>query len=283
MAFEIRSNSERLEYSTVRIFCNDGLSVGTGFFFTFSYPNNINVPVIVTNKHVIDGMSYADLVFHSLIKESEEHIKNEIVRYENFQNLILRHPDSEIDLCIIFLMPAIELLSKSGKELIFSAFQEQDVFTNTSQSQFHEWLGSIETVHMTGYPNTLWDDVNNKPITRRGITASNIREDWQGRPNFMIDMACFPGSSGSPVYIFDEGSFNTANGVVASSNGRLILLGVLHSGPTFQADGQIRIESVPTNASQIISTNIMMNLGIIVKGRKILEFKDIIYNLLPQE
>jgi len=57
---------------------------------------------------------------------------------------------------------------------------------------------------MIGYPNGLWDHVNNLPLIRRGITASHPGVDYQiegqnGPGVTVIDMACFPDSSGSPV------------------------------------------------------------------------------------
>lgn len=37
---------------------------------------------------------------------------------------------------------------------------------------------------------------------RRGITATNINFDYNGKKEFVIDAACFPGSSGFPVFIW---------------------------------------------------------------------------------
>lgn len=276
MGFEIKSNAERLEYSTVRIFCNGGQSVGTGFFFDFIWEDNYCVPVIVTNKHVIDGMTEARLVFHTIDTKTGEHEKKFEVIYQDIQSIIVRHPEPEIDLCILYLHPTIVHLQSLGKEIIRAPFIERDIFKKNGPTTPYNNLSSIETVHMTGYPNTLWDSVNNKPITRRGITASNIRDDWQGQPDFMIDMACFPGSSGSPVYIFDEGGFMTGNRIVASDEGRLILLGILHKGPIFKADGEIHIVNIPTSSKHVVKTDVMMNLGIIVRAELLLDLKEII-------
>ena len=46
------SLSETLMYSTVRLTASDG-STGTGFFFEFRF-GDTTVPVIVTNKHVVN-------------------------------------------------------------------------------------------------------------------------------------------------------------------------------------------------------------------------------------
>lgn len=52
---------------------------------------------------------------------------------------------------------------------------------------------------MVGYPDGIWDEFNNQPIVRRGITATHPKNDFNGKGEFLIDAVCFPGSSGSPV------------------------------------------------------------------------------------
>ncbi len=44
---------------------------------------------------------------------------------------------------------------------------------------------------MIGYPNGIWDEANNMPIIRRGITATHPNFNYNGKPEFMIDAACF--------------------------------------------------------------------------------------------
>ncbi|MEM6050478.1 serine protease [Erwinia sp. P7711] len=277
MSFEIKSRAESLEYSTLRIVCDGGLSVGTGFFFTFHGEKSLYAPVLITNKHVIKDMSSAELYFHTLDIKSGKHNKLDTVKYFDLQKFITMHPDPKIDLCTIALKPAFDYLNNLGKEAIYCPYIESDIFIANGEKDIFNTLSNIQTVHMTGYPNALWDDVNNKPITRRGITASNLHEDWQGQPDFMIDMACFPGSSGSPVYVFDEGAFTSGNSMVTSPNGRLLLLGVLHKGPIFNANGEVNIINIPTSSKAVTTTGIMMNLGIVVKSEKILDFRELFF------
>src|SRR5439155_8993915 len=60
---------------------------------------------------------------------------------------------------------------------------------------------AVEDIVMVGYPSGLWDSTNNYPLVRRGITASHPGIDFEGKPQIAIDMACFEGSSGSPVLL----------------------------------------------------------------------------------
>lgn len=79
---------------------------------------------------------------------------------------------------------------------------------------------------MIGYPNGIWDSVNNMPIIRKGITATHPRLNYNGRKKFMIDAACFHGSSGSPVLLFNTGTYATKDGNTTIGT-RIMLLGIL--------------------------------------------------------
>jgi hypothetical protein len=118
---------------------------------------------------------------------------------------------------------------------------------------------------MIGYPNGLWDSVHNMPIFRRGITATHPRLDWNGKPEFLIDAACFPGSSGSPVFLLNEGGYFSRGGLRLGS-GRLKLLGVLYAGPQHTVEGEIKIVNVPIQNKPIALSAIPNNLGIVIRS-----------------
>ena len=126
---------------------------------------------------------------------------------------------------------------------------------------------------MIGYPNGIWDEKNNMPIVRRGITATNPKHDYNGLPIFVIDCACFPGSSGSPVLIFDQGGYLDAKGNLNLGGGRVILLGVLFAGPQHVAEGEIQTIEVPLAQVPISLSKIPNNLGFVVKSQKIADFR----------
>lgn len=52
------SAAEQLMHTTVRLECeltDGGVSTGTGFFFSFKIDDDTQIPLIVTNRHVVDG------------------------------------------------------------------------------------------------------------------------------------------------------------------------------------------------------------------------------------
>ena len=108
---------------------------------------------------------------------------------------------------------------------------------------------------MIGYPNGIWDATNNMPILRKGITATHPNIDYEGRLEFLIDAACFPGSSGSPVFLFNTNGWTNRDGSM-SLGSRVKLLGVLSSGPQHTTTGEVRIVTVPTQQRAVaISTH----------------------------
>ena len=125
-------------------------------------------------------------------------------------------------------------------------------------------ISAIEDVYMIGYPNGLWDNVNNKPIIRKGITATNFNFDYQGEKEFLIDMACFPGSSGSPIVLI-----NTEAEIMTR---KLMLLGVLYAGPQHIIEGTLEL----THNRKIKTTsNIPNNLGYVIKSERIIELEQL--------
>ena len=77
------------------------------------------------------------------------------------------------------------------------------IFNNISTGAKYESNANSSTTkhNATAMITALIDEVNNKPVVRKGITATDIRLDYNGRKEFLIDAACFHGSSGSPVFL----------------------------------------------------------------------------------
>lgn len=255
------SVSQEISKLTVRIECDvvgGGTSVGTGFWFAFAETEDSGLPLIVTNKHVIENAITIRIRFNVSSRT------NSNLRFYdltiNQPNAFIPHPNPNIDICAL---PAIGFLS----DLSSQGIEVENFFITDLQSLNQQFVTPVEEVFMAGYPNGLWDSTNNRPIIRKGITASSLLENWQGRPEFMIDMACFGGSSGSPVFIMNEGSYATSNGWAVGN--RFIFLGLLYAGPTISANGSISIVDVPTVATQVVSTTVMMNLGMVIKAEQL--------------
>ena len=85
----------------------------------------------------------------------------------------------------------------------------------------------MEEIVTVGFPDGLWDAVNNKPIFRRGVTATHPKLDYNGKKELLIDAAAVPGTSGSPVVIIEENGYFDRDGNFYPDENRILLLGTL--------------------------------------------------------
>ncbi|AWG22725.1 serine protease [Flavobacterium faecale] len=267
------SISEQLTYSTVRIECElktGGTSTGTGFFFNFleDKTSNTHVPVVVTNKHVIKNASKGKLII-TKANEKGEPIDTEhfTLAFDNFESFWRLHPEADVDLCAMPIAPFVNEAQKRGDKLFYIPFTKDLLPTEKHKEE----LTAIEDVLMIGYPNGIWDSVNNMPIFRKGTTATNPLIDYNGKKEIMIDIAAFPGSSGSPVLIFNEGGYRDKKGNTYMGANRIILLGVLFAGPQATATGEIVM--TPNLQRPISVSQIPNNLGLIIKSERIIEME----------
>ena len=267
------SVSEQLLHNTVRIECLDAKgepSSGTGFFFNFAAGDNRVCPAIVTNKHVVAGQARG--FFHLTLAKADgepDYGRHERIEVLDFASGWIEHPDPNVDLAMCTIGGLLNHLKQLGKGAYYRGIPN-DLIPTTAQLND---LNAVEEITMVGYPNGLWDSRNNLPIVRRGITATPAFRDYHGKDEFVIDAACFPGSSGSPVFILNQGLVYDKRGNTQLGMSRLMFIGILYAGPQFSATGRIVIAAAPTNMQPIPVVNTMMNLGICVRSSKILDFE----------
>lgn len=118
-----------------------------------------------------------------------------LVRLDDFQKLRILHPTPDVDLCAILFQPLRAEAEKQRKAIFAVLLDTSLILADVNLQE----LSAVEDVLMVGYPIGLWDDVNNFPLSRRGITATHPAVDFGGKSIGSVDIACFPGSSGSPV------------------------------------------------------------------------------------
>ena len=111
------SISEQLMFSTVRLECMDGSS-GTGFFFNFVIDDKI-VPVLVTNKHVVNNNPKEKMKFqlHLCDKYNPKECLDESFTV-TFQTEWIFH--SKHDLCFTFVNPLFEEVHRITGKVVFS-------------------------------------------------------------------------------------------------------------------------------------------------------------------
>ncbi len=173
------------------------------------------------------------------------------------------HPDSDIDVAVI---DGEGFLLKTEHPMFVKPFPFH-YLTNTSEL---DTLDAIEQVTFVGYPNGMYDSANLTPIARRGWTATLVSLDYDGKPVFLIDASVFPGSSGSPVLIVNQGSYTRRSGETILTKHRVILLGIISTVYLQETTGEL----VSALHHPQVRVNQMIDLGMVYKTRTILEAVD---------
>lgn len=252
--------ADQLYYSTVKIEGN--LASGTGFFYIYDF-GGYKKTFLVTNRHVIEKSQNGNIRFHlsTLPFPNKELIPDQNVNIDfsdaHWSSLWKFHPNSEIDIAVIDITDIESELDSRNQHIYYNALCSSNNLIKTDD--YHS-VSSIEQVVFVGYPKGLIDTHNLLPIARHGYTASPLKYDFDGKKEFLIDAAVFPGSSGSPVCILNEGvPFVDSNNTLRLDDTRFIFLGVL---------SEVNVEK-DLDDPELVKH--YLNLGIVIKGECINE------------
>lgn len=194
----------------------------------------------------------------------------------DFEKAWIFHPQSNVDLAILPISLILNT-AYAQKFEIFTPFLTES--TIPISQDIADNIGVISEIFMLGYPNGLWDEVNNLPLLRRGLTATSPIYNFNGKQEFLIDCACFPGSSGSPIFIYKPSGHSTPNGDFIVGRELFYLIGILYAGPQHLASGELEILPIATHNLKVGVPN---NLGIAIKSSKLLDFLPILRSKLDK-
>lgn len=238
---------------------------GTGFVYDVETDKG-NVHFLVTNRHVLEGAAEVTIQFPR--DRDGAPVLGDAVRailkpldVSNWHG----HPKPEVDVAVLPLSLALNVLLAAGHRPFFKAVPESKESFDAVVSQ----LDALERVIFVGYPAGLFDSANLTPIARQGLTATPIALDYNGLPAFLIDAGVFPGSSGSPVFLFDKGTVVDRAGNVTIGS-RFYLLGVLAAVHSHQVEAEV------TEAADrfVAKFRQLIGLGIVFRTSAITECVD---------
>jgi len=153
-----------------------------------------SIPLLVTNHHVVEGARKGRIEFAA--KDGDLPAKGKGIRVEVDGDALTKYGNPEYDLAAMPIAPILNQLEESGRLAFFRSI----VFSLIPTEETVQCLAAIEEVTFVGYPRGLYDERNVSPLVRRGIIATPIWNDFEGKPVFVIAASVFPGSSGSPVF-----------------------------------------------------------------------------------
>jgi len=216
--------STQLLFTTVPIWtelANGDQKSATAFIYNVPVPSKEgqSVPLLVTNHHVVNGAKRG--LIELIERDGDQPNREKRVRIEISADALGQHVSAELDVALIPLGPTLNQVQAAGRPAFFRSITPDIIPAPDVLSQ----LAAMEEVVFIGYPSGLRDEINANPLIRRGITSTPVWNDFHGRPAFLIDAGVFPGSSGSPVFIFNQGAYATKDGLVVGS--RLLFLGMI--------------------------------------------------------
>jgi hypothetical protein len=256
------TDSELLSHNTVRIeveYTDVDIGVGTGFLYQFLSTNKLHVPVLVTNKHLLEDARTLHLIFNPIGQDNEVDFKTGKIglHINEFLNCWYKHPNPNVDLAFIPMSNMIKMMTEKG-EIPFMTFLRRENFPKPQ-----EWneLTALEQIIFVGYPDDVWDSVNNLPVFRRGITATHPKIDFRGMPIFLIDAAVYTGSSGSPVFLYEYKEIMMGEELILGKD-KPRLVGILYGSFAHQQKGIMKSIPIPTSKKKVPMIDIPNNLGI---------------------
>ena len=168
--------------------CNSG----TGFFFEFNMGDQC-VPCIVTNRHLVSGFSKLELYVHTFLAGDKMQCER-IIEIEN-PDIIIYHPDPEIDLAIIGICGVAANLFACYQEIFAHTRFTEDMIDKCSEL----YAKTPKRALICGYPKQHDDYMN--PLIYDGHIGTCTRK------SIFASITSNIGNSGSPLCIF-SGSNN---------------------------------------------------------------------------
>lgn len=262
---EINSITKKLLFNTVRVdtVLEDGSEgSGTAFVVSHAHPRG-TYTFIVTNRHLVDGVRRGGLVFTQKRNGQPAFGQRFQLNIEDFPHAWFMHPDPEVDLAIIPMRPLEQAARDQGVELYYHVIDSRlapDPATLRA-------LDALEDVLFIGYPNGVWDQVNLMPIMRRGTTATPMALDFEGRQEFLIDAAVYPGSSGSPVFVYQPETMRPTQNM-----GKKFLFAGVVAAVFFREETNHLVPApVPENIQGTMMGSEMIDLGLVIKAQAVVE------------
>jgi len=262
---EINSITKKLLFNTVRVdtVLEDGSEgSGTAFVVSHAHPRGTH-SFIVTNRHLVDGVRRGGLVFTQKRNGQPAFGQRFELNIEDFPHAWFVHPDPEVDLAIVPMRPLEQAARDQGIELYYHVIDSRLV----PDAATLRALDALEEVLFVGYPSGVWDQVNLMPILRRGTTATPMALDFGGRPEFLIDAAVYPGSSGSPVFLYQADVLRPTQSV-----GRKFLFAGVVAAVFFREEANHLVPvPVPANNSAMVMGSEMIDLGLVIKSQAVVD------------
>ncbi|MDD3976477.1 MAG: serine protease [Candidatus ainarchaeum sp.] len=211
---------EQIFLNTVLIENLTDKEAGTGFLISKPKEKGLHEILLFSNKHVFWGKKDKDVVgikkklkltFHKKEKDNTYklgQVHSFIIDIDrNAKEYYFEHSNFNIDVACLNVSNL-----NNGDIKLNGPFLQLDSFINFKRNEIYAGM----KVLFIGYPSLFYDKKNFLPVMRSGTIASIPSVDFNGEPSILLDAQVFPGSSGSPVFIFINNKYKLL-GIISSS------------------------------------------------------------------
>ena len=255
---------EQALFATVRIEAENEEQawLGTGFYYKFPVGEDEEVILLISNRHVLADAANLGFWCHLKDQNGDPSGQQADIRIPDAATKVIGHPDGTVDLAAIPVGPYVNEILRGGRTVFLKTVDESIMPTPDDWAS----LDAAQDLFMLGCPMGLFDEHNRFPIFRRGIAASHMAYRYKDRDEFLIDIAAFEGSSGSPVFVNMERKYNRATGMYEQGAHAtdLKLVGVLTTGPEYSVEGEVKL-----GRSGTVKMQLPLHLGIAIKSSQI--------------
>ena len=271
----VETAAEKLFFSTVRINTTSAETtarMGTGFFFEHTL-NQKKHRFVVTSKRTVSGKYGGHLSL--LLGKNKKPALGNVFRYAigEWDKSWFYHPRLETDIAILHFDPIEKRIKeKFGAEPFYIPINQDIIPTDTQIEEFN----AVEPLLFVGYSDGTCDTSNWLPVVRSAITATPLENDFEGNPNFLMDARIYPGSCGSPIFIYNQAPYFNRNGALVSEP-RVLFVGSLTTG-------HYRKQPDPViTHDQILWEQENTHLGLAVKANMVIEAIEAFAKRYPSE
>ncbi len=218
----LNSIGNQLLFTTVQITgqTDKGFTSGTGFIFARRVPDeDVVEPFLMTAYHVVQPIQSGQIIF-TMEQDGQPDLEKTFTATFD-ATFFANSKIDNLDIAAVNIAPFLNSFNDRPEKIFFRTIDSGMI----PEQKIVDELQAIETLTFIGYPAGLKDTKHNLPITRQGITSTPIWNDYEDEPKFFIDGGVYPGSSGSPVFILNQGSYGTSDGITIGN--RLYFVGVI--------------------------------------------------------
>lgn len=173
----INDTSTQLLFTTVPIvgITTEGTGVsGTGFFFSYDLEDGRNVPLLITNHHVLKDVIQGRFVINLAEGDAPS---RETISVNFDKSFIEGKKLGELDLVAMPVAPVLSMLEQNGKRPFYRSIDSGLI----PKKSVLDNLAALEQITFIGYPSGLYDDYNKTPPHQTRLDFHARLERLQGQ------------------------------------------------------------------------------------------------------